>query len=128
MRGVAGPDYRGTLDRVLPGAFDDAVADADTFFGQELPAVGGWSFGPAEAKRIQQPALVVLGGRSHEVTPAYGRRTALLLDWLPDATRYVLPDATHLMHLQNPIAMAERLAGFFGLHPIRPPQASEPSA
>ena len=39
MRAVAGPDYRASADRVLPHAFDQAVADADTFFGQELPAI-----------------------------------------------------------------------------------------
>ena len=42
MRGVCGPDYRRHLDRALPGAFDRAVADADTFFGQELPALRAW--------------------------------------------------------------------------------------
>ena len=38
MRGVGGSDYRGALDGALPYAFDQAVADADTFFGHELPA------------------------------------------------------------------------------------------
>ncbi len=39
MRAVGGQSYRAALDRALPGAFDQAVADTDTFFGQELPAV-----------------------------------------------------------------------------------------
>ena len=46
MRGVCGPDYREPLERVLPGAVEQAVADADTFFGQELPAVMQWTLGP----------------------------------------------------------------------------------
>ena len=62
MRGVCGPDYRAALEQALPNAFDQAVADADTFFGQELPAVTQWTFGHEEAARIAQPALVVLGG------------------------------------------------------------------
>lgn len=37
MRGVSGPAYRAVLEQALPGAFDQAVADADTFFSQELP-------------------------------------------------------------------------------------------
>src|SRR5436190_8247503 len=44
LQGVAGPDCRAVLEKVLPGAFEEAVADADTFFGQELPALRQWSF------------------------------------------------------------------------------------
>src|SRR5262245_22488454 len=32
LRGTCGPDYRAVLDRVLRGAFDQHVADADTSF------------------------------------------------------------------------------------------------
>jgi pimeloyl-ACP methyl ester carboxylesterase len=116
MRGVAGADYRAALDRVLPGAFDRGVADADTFFGQELPAVREWSFGPAEAARVTRPVLAVLGGRSGEVTPAFQQRHELLLEWLPAAEPFVLPGATHLLHVHNPTGMAQALAGFFARH------------
>ena len=51
MRLVAGPDYRATLDRALPGAFAQAVIDADTFFAQELPAVQQW-IGKARQKGL----------------------------------------------------------------------------
>ena len=112
MRGVCGPAYRGVLDRALPGAFDQAVADADTFFGSELPALRDWSFGPAEAGRISQPALVVLGGRSNEVNTTFAQRNELLLAWLPHAEPFVLPDATHLLQVQNPGGMARGLAAF----------------
>jgi len=113
MRGVAGADYRAAVERVLPGAFDRAVADADTFFGQELPAVREWSFGPPEAARVTQPVLAVLGGRSGEVTPAFQQRHELLLAWLPTVEPFVLPGATHLLHVHNPTGMADALAGFF---------------
>jgi pimeloyl-ACP methyl ester carboxylesterase len=112
MRGVAGPDYRDALDRVVPGAFGQAVTDADTFFAQELPAVRDWSFGPPDADGIEQPVLAVLGARSNDVAPAFGRRHHLLLTWLPDVQPFVLPDATHLLHVHNPGGMAQRLARF----------------
>jgi pimeloyl-ACP methyl ester carboxylesterase len=118
MLGVCGPGYRAVVDRVLPGAFDQAVTDADTFFAQELPAVRGWSFGPQEASRVTRPALAVLGARTREVTPVFDQRHELLLAWLPDVEAFVLPDATHLLHLQNPRGMAEGLAGFFARHPL----------
>src|SRR5215510_4136288 len=50
MQGTCGPDYRVVLTQALPDAFDQAVADAETFFGQELPAVQQWSFTQAEAR------------------------------------------------------------------------------
>ena len=44
LRGVFGPGYRAALDHRLPGAFDQAVADADAFFTQEMPALQQWPF------------------------------------------------------------------------------------
>ena len=99
MRGVCGPGYRDALERVLPGAIDQAVADAGTFFGQELPAVMAWTFGPKEAARVRQPALVVTGANSIETFHERGR---LLLDWLPNAESYALPEAGHLLQVAEP--------------------------
>src|SRR4029077_18716229 len=39
FRGVFGPGYRAALDHGLPGAFAQALADADAFFTQEMPAL-----------------------------------------------------------------------------------------
>ncbi|MFC7273035.1 alpha/beta fold hydrolase [Paractinoplanes rhizophilus] len=113
MRGVCGPRYREVFDAVLPGAIDRAAADAGTFFGQELPAVRAWSFGPAEAGAVTRPVLLVLGERSADVSAAFAERHALLRSWLPRAEPFVLPGANHLMHLQNPAGLAVRLAAFF---------------
>ena len=115
MRGVGGSDYRAALDRALPQAFDQAVADADTFFGHELPAVQQWAFTQEDASRITQPALVVLGDRTD---PIFRERRELLLTWLPNAEPFELPEATHLLYLENPRGMAEALAAFFARHPL----------
>jgi pimeloyl-ACP methyl ester carboxylesterase len=112
MRGVAGEGWREPMDRALPGAFDQAVADAPTFFEQELPAVQTWAFGGEDARRVRQPALAVIGGRSPEVSPVWEERQALLLEWLPHAEPFVLDGATHMLHLQNPRDMAEAIASF----------------
>jgi pimeloyl-ACP methyl ester carboxylesterase len=118
MRGVCGADYRAALDMAIPGAFDQAVVDADTFFGQELPSVRQWVFGEQEAKRVRQPALAVLGEKSKDVSPAFEQRHELLLDWLPHVEPFVLPGATHLLHVQNPERMAQEIASFVMRHPI----------
>lgn len=116
MRAVAGPDYRAAVDQVLPQAFAQALVDADMFFGQEFPAVQQWSFVEKDARRVLQPVLVVMGARSNEVSTIWQRRQDLLNAWLPNSEPFVLPGATHLLHVQNPRAMAERLAAFFARH------------
>ena len=112
MRMVSGPAYRAAFDRALPGAFEQGVADADTFFTQELPAIQQWRLTREDAGRITQPVLAVIGGRSPEVSPIWPARQQLMLSWLPHAEGFVLPEATHLLHLQDPRAMAEALASF----------------
>ena len=115
MRGTCGPDWRGPYERVLPGAVERAVADADTFFGQELPAVQAWSFEAEDAARITQPVLAVLG--THSVA-TFGERRELLASWLADVELFDLPDATHLLHVEQPARMAAGLADFLGRHPL----------
>jgi pimeloyl-ACP methyl ester carboxylesterase len=116
LRGTCGPAYRTLLDRVLPSAFDQAVADADTFFSQELPAVQQWSFSREDASRISQPVLAVVGAKSRDLSPIWRERQELLLAWLPKAEPFVLPNATHLLHIENPRGMAEALSAFFARH------------
>jgi 3-oxoadipate enol-lactonase len=113
--GVFGPGYRDGLERGLPGAFAQAIADADAFFGQELPAVQQWELTADEAGHITRPVLTVLGERS---APTFAERLELLGSWLPHVERFVLQDATHLLHVERPRATAEALASFFARHPI----------
>ena len=115
FRGVFGPGYRPALDHGMPGAFEQAIADADAFFTQEMPALQQWPFTQDDARRIQQPALTVLGTAS---PPTFAERHKLLLQWLPNAEPLNLPGLTHLLHGQNPTTVAEGLAGFFARHPI----------
>jgi pimeloyl-ACP methyl ester carboxylesterase len=118
FRGVFGPGYRPALDHGLPGAFDQAVADADAFFTQEMPAIQQWPFTEDDAHRIQQPTLAVLGTASPQML---AERQKLLLQWLPNAEPLDLPSLTHLLHVQDPAAVADGLTGFFARHPIPQP-------
>jgi pimeloyl-ACP methyl ester carboxylesterase len=118
LRGTCGRHYRAILERALPGAVDQALADADTFFSYELPALRQWSFGPAEARRVWQPVLAVVG---EESDARFRQRQTLLLEWLPNVEPFVLAGAGHLLHLQNPSGMANGLAAFFARHPATSP-------
>ncbi|HEX2277982.1 MAG TPA: alpha/beta hydrolase [Candidatus Tectomicrobia bacterium] len=118
LQTVVGPEYRGVLDRVLPGAFAQAVADADTFFRIELPALERWSFTPAEAGRITQPVLAVLGADSHTLWEGWVEGHHLVQAWLPQTEAFVLQGATHGLQLIDPRGMAAGLASFFARHPL----------
>jgi len=114
-KGVFGPDYRAPLDRTLPGAFDQTVAEADAFFPLELPALMEWQFTEADASRITQPVLLVLGEKSVATFP---ERRDLLLAWLPNAEPVDVPGATHLLHLERPRETAEAVVSFLARHPL----------
>lgn len=116
--GTRWPGYRAGLNQVLPDAFDQAVAEAATVFESDIGALD-WNFGPTEAARIQAPALVVLGGASPTLHPRFGETYRLLLEWLPNAEGFVLPGATHFLHLEGLSCrrdMAEALTAFFARH------------
>jgi pimeloyl-ACP methyl ester carboxylesterase len=67
------------------------------------------------AHRIQQPVLLVLGTASPAM---FAERQKLLLHWLPNAEPLDLPGLTHLLHAQDPAAVADGLTRFFARHPI----------
>jgi pimeloyl-ACP methyl ester carboxylesterase len=114
LRVVCGKDYRGVLDAQLPGACDQAAADADAFFTGEFPAVAQWQFTKEDAARITQPVLSVLGGSTRAAIglPVYTEIHERVLEWFPNAKPFVLPGAAHLLQVENPHDMAEGLAAF----------------
>jgi pimeloyl-ACP methyl ester carboxylesterase len=112
------PGFRQPLERALPGAYEQALTDAETCFTVDIPAAASSRFGPAEARRIAQPVLVVLGEKSVDLSPRYAETYRLLLDWLPNAEGYVLPRSTHFLQVQNPHDMAEALGDFLARHPL----------
>lgn len=106
------------LDRVLPGAFAQAATDVDTFFRFELPALQQWSFTQADAGRIEQPILSVVGSESHTLWIGRTEVQELVQAWWPRSEAFVLEGAAHALQIMNPTGMAEGLAGFFARHPI----------
>jgi pimeloyl-ACP methyl ester carboxylesterase len=115
FRGVFGEGYGPALEEGLPGAFEQAVAEADAFFEQELPALQQWAFNEDDAHRVDQPVLLVLGETS---TPTFPERREVLLSWLPNAEPCDIADTRHLLHVEHSAAVAEALAGFFARHPL----------
>jgi pimeloyl-ACP methyl ester carboxylesterase len=115
------PSYtRAALESVLLGGFQQALADTPATFELDIGLVD-WTFTEAEARRIRQPALVVLGADSPKLHPRFEETYQNLLSWLPNAEGFVLPEATHFLQLETPQAsagLAVAMADFYGHHPL----------
>ena len=121
LRWAIGPDYRAWLDRLIPGAFQQLVADADTFFGVELPSMQEWYFTREDAKRITQPVLGVLGAESASIWPGFDEIQERLCEWLPQTEPFVLAGANHALQESDPRGAAEAIAPFLARHSMRVP-------
>jgi pimeloyl-ACP methyl ester carboxylesterase len=80
-----------------------------------LPALEAWRFTRADAQRIHQPVVSVLGS---ETAPIFSETHELLKQWLPQSEELMIPQATHALQTMNPKAVAEGLACFFAKHPL----------
>jgi pimeloyl-ACP methyl ester carboxylesterase len=112
MRVVSGLDWaqcRELLDERLPGAVEQAVADADTFFGIELPALTRWAFGAEQAAAVGCPVLSVLGA---ETQPLWEEVAAFLRRSLPRVEERTIAGVGHLLHIQRPEPVAREISEF----------------
>jgi pimeloyl-ACP methyl ester carboxylesterase len=112
MSAVSGLDWetcRVALEELLPGAVEQAITDADTFFGIELPALTEWAFGPAEAAEISQPVLSVLGTQTQ---PLWVDVADFLRSSLPHVDDCAIDGVGHLLHIQRPEPVARGMAEF----------------
>jgi pimeloyl-ACP methyl ester carboxylesterase len=112
LRGVGGDGYREVLRaRLGDGGLAEAERQSAYFFADELPAVGAWSFGAAEATRVAAPALLLCGAESR---PWFRENVAVLAGLLPDARTETLPGLDHLAPLTHPAEFAATIRAFVG--------------
>jgi pimeloyl-ACP methyl ester carboxylesterase len=104
---------RALLDERVPGTVAQSIADADTFFGIELPALSAWTFGAAEAARVSQPVLSVRGA---ETEPLWVEVADHLKSWFAHVEECTISGAGHLLHIQSAEPVASGLAAFFAHH------------
>lgn len=114
LTAMGGAGYREPLDRLLPGAFEQAVADADALFTAEFPALGEWGLSAADVKRIDAPVLRIVG---ENTIPWFVESDALLAEWLPNSERSTIPGVGHFLQMQDPRSVAHSLAAFFARYP-----------
>jgi pimeloyl-ACP methyl ester carboxylesterase len=106
---------RALLEQRIPGAVSQAVKDADTCFGVELPAMAGWALRPEQASAIRCPALSVLGSGT---LPLFVEVAALLRSSLPHLEERTIQGVGHLLHVQRPEPVARAMGEFLSGHPM----------
>ncbi len=117
LQAVCSATGRALLDRAVPVAADEAFANAEAFFGAELPAVIEWRFGRAEASSIDVPILSLSGTESE---PRFAESAAIIRRHFPDAAHASIP-ATHLMMAEAPQQTARHLESFWRSSAAQPP-------
>jgi pimeloyl-ACP methyl ester carboxylesterase len=113
--GLPWADCRATIENGTPGAVVQAVKDADTLFGVELPALTQWEFGAEQAARLSQPVLSVLGA---ETEPLWVEVDQFLRSALPHVRSCTVSGVGHLLHGQCAEPVARVMADFFAQEPL----------
>ena len=104
---------RRVIDANVPGGVAQAIRDADTVFGNELPSLGAWEFGAEEAAAITQPILSVVGADTGQL---WVEVAALLREWFPQLEELVVDGVGHLLQMQSAAPVATGVAEFLGRH------------
>ena len=112
---MGGAGYREPLDRLLPGAFEQAVSDSDALFTAEFPALGEWAISEEDVHGIDAPVLRV---RGEDTIPWFVESDALLGEWLPNSESTTISGMGHFLQMVDPHPVAVTLGAFFGRHPM----------
>ena len=111
--GLEWEECRALLEERIPGVVARSIADADTFFGTELPSLPEWMFGREEAANIRQPVLSVLGAQTQ---PLWVEIAEFLRASLPHIEECTIEGVGHLLQIERPEPVAREIAEFLGRH------------
>jgi pimeloyl-ACP methyl ester carboxylesterase len=116
LSGAFGPGFRVVLDRTLPGAWEQAIADAGTAFGVELPALQEWPLGTRELARIDVPTLSLV--HVEDAWPGFEQTHTGLLASIPGCRGTRVALRSHLLQIADPSAVAGPVSAFAAGHPV----------
>lgn len=124
MECVCGPSFLGSVEMTGPlDVWQRVERCVDTTFTVDFPAISQWGFRMSDpstwpARKPEMPVLAVLGLDSEAAMPGFRETQRFLMEWLPQAERCGIPNATHGMQSMNPIAVASAAYAFFKNHPM----------
>ncbi len=113
MNGIA-RSWRTDLERTVPGGPQQTIDDAATFMA-EVEAVDAWEFDRTRTEAMTMPVLYVIADRSPHQAVARRFQTHV-----PHTEIVSIPDATHMLHTDQPALVATELAAFFARHTSDP--------
>jgi pimeloyl-ACP methyl ester carboxylesterase len=114
MRTGSGSGWRQELEAWIPGAGDQAVADAAGTFECDLEWLRHWDFDTA-GPGLSLPVLHIDGSLS---APFRQPVTDMFRAAVPHAQHVTIPDADHSLHMTRPAAVANVIAAFLRRNPI----------
>lgn len=109
-RGVLGPE---AFERLSPERWRQVM---DNLSELQAIAYGASSFPPIDDEGVRNIRTPVLLMASEHGPPALRHLTDRLEELLPNVQRQEIPNASHLMHEDNPAAVNEALLGFLRRH------------
>jgi pimeloyl-ACP methyl ester carboxylesterase len=115
VSGMPWVECRALLEARAPGTVAQAVKDAKTFFEVELPGLVQWTFDEAEAARVLRPTLSILGS---DTAPLWVEVAEFLRTRMPYVEERTIAGVGHLLHLQQPIPVAQEIAHFLDRNPM----------
>lgn len=115
MSAVSAADWRGMVEKSVPGGAEQAAKDAGTFFEVELPTLGDWVFDRERTRRIPQPVLYVLGAESG---PRFEAGAQYFQSLVPHTELVVVPGVNHLLQVKEPGRVAAPIADFLSRHSL----------
>jgi 3-oxoadipate enol-lactonase len=118
LDGAFGPGWQTVVEQSIPGALAQTYKDGTAAFVAEAPALQTWDFGLEQIKQITQPVLAAFHMDEH-LPGVFQDPAELISRVLPQTELVVIPNATHLLQIQNPRSVATALAGFFARHPFQ---------
>ncbi|WP_375760559.1 alpha/beta fold hydrolase [Corallococcus exercitus] len=124
MEDVCGPSFLGAVEMTGPLDVWKRVEECvDTTFTVDFPAISSWGFRMSQAdlmvsRKPTMPVLAVMGHDSEAAMPGFRETQRFLMNWLPQAERCGIMNATHGMQSMNPLAVGEGLLAFLKKHPM----------
>jgi pimeloyl-ACP methyl ester carboxylesterase len=113
MKIAIGTNYKEIIANVLPSnSFELAVADANTFFHEEIPSMRSWTFTKTQTKDlINTPVLHIRGiQKARKISK---KRGELLKYWLPQTVNTSISNAPHMLQITNTKEVIHLIKLFF---------------
>ena len=107
------PRWRADLTRTVPGGPQQTLADAAAFFA-DVDGVVDWSIDDSRIGRLTMPVLYVIAADNS--MHMHRRVLRRFQELVPHTETAVIAEATHMLHTDQPTAVAAELAGFFARH------------